>query len=82
MYRGKPVYSNPAILERRTASMKGGPWHCTEHPTATEYHMGLCPQTEDLAARSLIVPIGPRWSPSDCAQVADAVFKVASHVLG
>ena len=82
MYRGKPVYSNPAILERRTATMKGGPWHCTEHPTATEYHMGLCPQTEDLAARSLIVPIGPRWSPSDCAQVADAVFKVASHVLG
>jgi 8-amino-3,8-dideoxy-alpha-D-manno-octulosonate transaminase len=82
MYRGKPVYSNPAILERRTASMKGGPWHCAEHPTAVEYYMGICPQTEDLAARSLIVPIGPRWSPSDCTQVADAVLKVAGHVLG
>jgi len=81
MYRGKPVYANPAILDRRTASMKGGPWHCAEHPTAVEYHMGLCPRTEDLAARSLIVPIGPRWSPGDCKQVADAVLKVASHLL-
>ncbi|MGO9560762.1 MAG: DegT/DnrJ/EryC1/StrS family aminotransferase [Acidimicrobiales bacterium] len=82
MYRGKPVYTNPAILAKQTATMKGGPWHCAEHPTDVEYHAGLCPQTEDLASRSLIVPIGPRWSPSDCTQVADAVLKVASHLLG
>jgi 8-amino-3,8-dideoxy-alpha-D-manno-octulosonate transaminase len=81
MYRGKPVYANPAIADRRTASMKGGPWHCAEHPTTVEYYMGLCPRTEDLAARSLIVPIGPRWSPGDCKQVADAVLKVAGHLL-
>jgi hypothetical protein len=34
-----------------------------------------------LAARSLIVPIGPRWSLGDCKQVADAVLKVAGHLL-
>jgi dTDP-4-amino-4,6-dideoxygalactose transaminase len=61
--------------------MKGGPWHCAEHPTTVEYYMGLCPRTEDLAARSLIVPIGPRWSLGDCKQVADAVLKVAGHLL-
>jgi 8-amino-3,8-dideoxy-alpha-D-manno-octulosonate transaminase len=81
MYRGKPVYANPAILGRRTASMKGGPWHCTEHPTTVEYYMGLCPRTEELAARSLLVPIGPHWSLGECEQVADAVLKVASHLL-
>jgi dTDP-4-amino-4,6-dideoxygalactose transaminase len=82
MYGGKPVYANPAILDRRTASMKGGPWNCAEHPTAVEYHIGLCPRTEDLAARSLIVPIGPHWSRGDCEQVAEAVLKVASRLLG
>jgi len=81
MYRGKPVYANPAILDRRTASMKGGPWHCAEHPTDVEYRLGLCPRTEELVARSLIVPIGPQWSPGDCKQVAEAVLKVASHLL-
>jgi 8-amino-3,8-dideoxy-alpha-D-manno-octulosonate transaminase len=81
MYRGKPVYANAAILERRTASMKGGPWHCAEHPSDVEYRLGLCPRTEELVARSLIVPIGPQWTPGECKQVAEAVLKVASHLL-
>ena len=66
--RASPSTPTRAILERRTASMKGGPWHCAEHPTAVEYRMGLCPRTEDSAARSLIVPIGPHWSAGECAQ--------------
>jgi 8-amino-3,8-dideoxy-alpha-D-manno-octulosonate transaminase len=81
MYGGKPVYANRAILEKRTASMKGGPWHCAEHPTAVEYHMGLCPTTEDLGARSLTVPIGPKWSAGQCEQAAEAVLKVAGALL-
>ena len=32
MYGGLPVYAAPAILGKRTASMKGGPWNCAEHP--------------------------------------------------
>src|SRR4051812_7808826 len=28
MYDGLPVYASPAIATRRTASNKGGPWHC------------------------------------------------------
>jgi 8-amino-3,8-dideoxy-alpha-D-manno-octulosonate transaminase len=82
LYRGQPVYLTPAILERRTASGKGGPWHCAEHPTAVEYRPGLCPRTESLVSRSLTVPVGPRWSAADCADVAEAVHKVASHLLG
>jgi len=81
MYRGKPVYANPALLQRRTASMKGGPWHCAEHPTAVDYRMGMCRRTEELVARALTVPIGPAWSEGECGQAARAVVKVAGGLL-
>jgi 8-amino-3,8-dideoxy-alpha-D-manno-octulosonate transaminase len=81
MYRGLPVYANPAILQRRTASMKGGPWHCSEHPVKVEYQMGLCPYTDELVARSVTMPIGPRWSDRECEQATEAVLKVAAHLL-
>ena len=58
MYRGRPVYLNAAVLARRTASGKGGPWACAEHPTDRTYGPGLCPRTEALVARSVIVPVG------------------------
>lgn len=82
MYNGLPVYATPSILEKRTASGKGGPWNCAEHPCSVEYRLGMCPVTEDLAARGITVAIGPRYSPSDCADVAAAMAKVASAVLG
>ncbi len=77
-YDGRPVYANPAILSRRTASGKGGPWNCAEHPTQVEYRMGMCPRSEDLLARSVIVPIGPRFTDDDCDDVAEAIVKVAA----
>jgi 8-amino-3,8-dideoxy-alpha-D-manno-octulosonate transaminase len=82
MYDGLPVYATPAVLARRTASNKGGPWHCAEHPTTVEYRMGMCPRTEDLASRSVTVAMGPAWSDHDCADVAEAVAKVAGHLIG
>lgn len=82
IYGGEPVYANPAILARRTASGKGGPWHCAEHPTTVEYRMGLCPQTEGLVARSASVAVGAAFSAEDCDDTASAVRKVAAHLLG
>ena len=81
MYGGRPVYATPAILERRTASGKGGPWHCAEHPTAVNYEMGMCPRTEELAARAVTVGVGALYTEGDCDDVAAAVHKVAGHVL-
>lgn len=78
LYNGKPVYLTPSIVAKRTASGKGGPWHCAEHPTDVEYGPGLCPRTEDLAARSVIVPIGAAYSDADCDDVAAGIRKVAS----
>jgi 8-amino-3,8-dideoxy-alpha-D-manno-octulosonate transaminase len=82
MYRGRPVYATESILEKRTASNKGGPWHCAEHPTTIEYRMGMCPRTEELVARSAIVVVAASYTPSDCDAVAEAVLKVAAAVLG
>jgi 8-amino-3,8-dideoxy-alpha-D-manno-octulosonate transaminase len=81
MYRGLPVYLNAAVIARRTASGKGGPWACAEHPTDRVYGPGLCPRTEELVARSVILPVGVGYTKHDCDDVANAVRKVASHLL-
>ena len=80
-YRGRPVYEAPSILEKRTASDKGGPWYCAEHPCHVEYRMGMCPVTEELVARNVIVPLGVGYSESDCDDVAEAVRKVAAALF-
>jgi 8-amino-3,8-dideoxy-alpha-D-manno-octulosonate transaminase len=81
MYGGRPVYLNDTLLARRTASGKGGPWACAEHPTDHTYGPGLCPRTEALVSRSVIVPVGVGYTERDCDDVATAVNKVANGVL-
>ena len=81
MYQGRPVYLNEAVLARRTASGRGGPWACAEHPTDRVYGEGLCPRTEALVARSVIVPIGVGFSDRDCDDIATAVRKVAGALV-
>jgi dTDP-4-amino-4,6-dideoxygalactose transaminase len=81
IYDGKPVYSAPAILDKRTASGKGGPWNCAEHPTDIEYRMGMCPRTEDLASRAATIGIGAAFNEQDCEDAAEAVLKVSRHLL-
>jgi 8-amino-3,8-dideoxy-alpha-D-manno-octulosonate transaminase len=81
MYRGRPVYLSPSVVASRTASTKGGPFHCAEHPTDRTYGEGLCPRTEALVARSVIVPVGVSYTKQDCDEIATAVRKVAARVL-
>ena len=81
MYDGLPTYATQAILDKRTASGKGGPWNCAAHPTDVTYEMGMCPQTEDLVARSITVGVGYAFSQEDCDDVATAIHKVAAVLL-
>lgn len=81
MYRGRPVYATPSVLEKRTVSGKGGPWHCAEHPCRVEYRMGMCPRTEELVARSGIVVVAASYSQTVCDRIAEAFNKVAEAVL-
>ena len=81
MYRGRPVYATPSVLEKRTVSGKGGPWNCSEHPCRVEYRMGMCPRTEELVARSGILVVGAGYNEETCDRVAEAFNKVAEAVL-
>jgi 8-amino-3,8-dideoxy-alpha-D-manno-octulosonate transaminase len=81
LYNGQPVYLTPSIVERRTASNKGGPWHCAEHPTDVTYGPGLCPRSEDLASRAVIVPVSAAFSDADADDVAAGIAKVATALL-
>ncbi len=81
LYGGQPVYLTPSIMAKRTASGKGGPWNCGEHPTTVEYGPGLCPRTEDLAMRSVLIPVGAAYSASDCQDVAEAARKVLGAII-
>jgi dTDP-4-amino-4,6-dideoxygalactose transaminase len=80
LYGGKPVYVTPSIVEKRTASGKGGPWNCAEHPTDVEYGEGLCPKTEELVGRSAIVLIAAAYTEQDADDVAEAIAKVAAGI--
>jgi 8-amino-3,8-dideoxy-alpha-D-manno-octulosonate transaminase len=73
MYRGRPVYLTPAVMARRTAN--------GHFPTTREYGPGLCPQTEALVARSLIVPVGVAYSEADSHHVGTTVRKLAEQHL-
>ena len=81
MYRGRPVYATPSVLEKRTASGKGGPWNCAEHPCRVEYRMGMCPRTEELVGRSGIVMVAAGYTEKTCDQIAEAFNQVAEAVL-
>lgn len=81
LYNGDPVYLTPSIVAKRTASNKGGPWHCAEHPTDVEYGPGLCPRSEDLAGRAVIVPVSAAFSEADADDVAAGITKVATALL-
>jgi dTDP-4-amino-4,6-dideoxygalactose transaminase len=80
-YDGKPVYANEALRAQRTASNKGGPWHCAEHPSRITYEMGMCPQTEALVSRNVTIGVGARFSAADCDDVAAAIVKVAAALV-
>jgi 8-amino-3,8-dideoxy-alpha-D-manno-octulosonate transaminase len=81
LYDGLPVYATPSVLAQRTATNKGGPWHCAEHPTNVVYEMGMCPRSEAFIGGSVTVGIGANYSSGDCDDVARAVRRVAAHVL-
>jgi hypothetical protein len=42
----------------------------------------MCPRAEELAPRAAAVAIGPGYTAADVADVAEAVAKVTSALLG
>ena len=72
MYRGEPVYWNPAVLARRTALGETGVW---------EAERGMLPTSEALVARNVIVPVGVRYTAADCDRLAEGIRAAAEEAL-
>jgi 8-amino-3,8-dideoxy-alpha-D-manno-octulosonate transaminase len=81
MYNGKPVYANPAVLAGRTAWDRGSPFHSGHFDVGRQYRMGMCPRSEDLFGRCVVIGVGPAMTDTDTEQIVVAVRKVARHLL-
>ncbi len=71
VYGGKPVYTIESLQNYRPAAGT-----LTQH-----YAPGLCPRTEAIMARAVNIAIAPGYDEADCADVAQALWKVATQAL-
>jgi dTDP-4-amino-4,6-dideoxygalactose transaminase len=47
-----------------------------------EYGLGLCPKTEEMMSRGIVLPIGSKFTDSDADDIIAAFLKVHSHLIG
>lgn len=81
VYGGLPVYAAPQILNQWTIT-RGCPFDCPCYfPEPVEYHLGMCPRSEDLLARSVSISVGPFYEEEDLDDIITGVQKVAHHLL-
>jgi dTDP-4-amino-4,6-dideoxygalactose transaminase len=81
VYGGKAVYMNRQVLEQRQLG-RGCPFNCTctDH-RRVDYHPGMCPRTEDLLARGVVINVGPFYDDENLACIAHGVQKVGRRYL-
>jgi 8-amino-3,8-dideoxy-alpha-D-manno-octulosonate transaminase len=81
---GWHVYFNMEhLLQRRTATMKGCPFHCDCHADRrVEYRRGMLPRTDDLVARAMTIGIGvadPNLGSTSGVTVRDGAERVRAR---
>lgn len=74
LYGGRPVYALPQLQSLRPVWTNGTP---LLRGPAPEYREGLCPRTEQLMSRSVVISVTPGYSDADAADVVAATAKVA-----
>jgi 8-amino-3,8-dideoxy-alpha-D-manno-octulosonate transaminase len=81
-YGASPVYMRPQILNQETASPQANPWNSPSYNGETKYGKGLCPKTEDLLRRVLLITsVNPLYPEEKIDGLIDAVRKAAKEVL-
>ena len=75
VYGAKPVYDQPALRELRPPWTNGAP---LLRGPAPSYEGSLCPRTEDLMSRSLMLSITPDYADADAQDVVTALAKVTA----
>ena len=81
-YGGVPVYMRPQILNQATATPEANPWKSPFYKGKVAYGKGLCPRSEDILQRVLLIAgINPRYQDQDVDMIVKAVKKAAKGVL-
>lgn len=75
VYGGKPVYATPVLRELRPGWTNGAP---LLRDAGQSYAGSLCPRTEDLLARSLMLSVTPDFADEDAQDVVRAFTKVVA----
>jgi 8-amino-3,8-dideoxy-alpha-D-manno-octulosonate transaminase len=75
LYGGRPVYDQPALRELRPPWTNGAP---LLRGPAPSYEGSLCPRTEDLMARVLVLSVTPDYTDQDARDVVAALAKVSA----
>lgn len=81
-YGGEPVYMQPQILNRAAATPEGNPWRSPLYEGDVTYGRGLCPRSEDILKRVLLIAsINPRYTERDVDDIVGAVRRAARTAL-
>ncbi len=76
IYGGQPVYAAPQVLNQWTAS-RGCPFDCPSYfPEPIKYQMGMCPRSEDMMERSVVIESGPLLTEEDLEDLLLGLRKV------
>lgn len=72
---GLHVYSNIAALVKKVPlSPAGNPWNLAENRESSyEYHHGACPKSDELFARSVLLPVPSNLTPEQEQHAADYI---------
>jgi 8-amino-3,8-dideoxy-alpha-D-manno-octulosonate transaminase len=76
VYGGKPVYNDPVLRSLRPGWTNGA--SLLREPRSP-YLGSLCPRTEDLLDRSLMLSVTPDYTDEDARDVVHAFAKVAAR---
>ncbi len=82
MYGAAVYQASPQVMNMSTVTAEGCPFTCPHYHGEVNYHPGMCPVAEDLAARTIYLPLAPTFGDREIEDVVRGVRKVAAHVLG
>jgi len=78
-YIGEPMYLKTPLREKRTFLRSKHPFDCPAYGRNVEYHAGLCPNTEEVLKRLIVIPWNEGYSRDDVDDIAEAIAKVAAY---
>mgnify|MGYP001242035708 CR=1 FL=1 len=80
MYGGNPIYMQPKILNQVMHTPEANPWTSPAYKGETRsYHVGLCPKSEDIMNRVLMVAsVNPLYTEHD----VDGILSIIREAAG